>query len=143
MLKDLLQASTSVDEPKQVWAEIRTKLKLETSTPAYRITFINKFLTWLSPYRKLLISIFSLNLVGVVLVLCEHWPWVKSCAATLAVGNILVALIVRSEWLLRFWYWLCVKILRPQIFPLWVRVQVVGILFHIGKFFGLMAYQQR
>ncbi|EFP82906.2 uncharacterized protein PGTG_09874 [Puccinia graminis f. sp. tritici CRL 75-36-700-3] len=89
-------------------------------------------LTWFTPYRQLFVLTFLINVIGVVLALAKIWPWPKNQAAPLVVGNLLIAIAIRSEWVLRFLYWVTVKTFRPKIFPLWLRVKIVGILYHIG-----------
>ncbi|WAR59712.1 hypothetical protein PtB15_11B352 [Puccinia triticina] len=88
--------------------------------------------TWFTPYRQLFVLIFGINLIGVIMVLSGHWGWGKNHATPLVVGNILIAIAIRSEWVLRFLYWVAVKTFRPSLYPLWLRVKVVGILYHIG-----------
>ncbi|PLW20512.1 hypothetical protein PCASD_15556 [Puccinia coronata f. sp. avenae] len=90
------------------------------------------FFTWFTPYRQLFVLIFSINLIGAVVGLSGRWNWSKRNATPLVVGNILIAIAIRSEWVLRFLYWIAVKIFRPSIFPLCLRIKVVGILYHIG-----------
>jgi hypothetical protein len=106
--------------------------KLEGYTPPKINRWIT-ILTWFTPYRQLFVLTFFVNVTGAILALAKIWPWPKNQAAPLVVGNILIAIAIRSEWVLRFLYWVTVKTFRPKIFPLWLRVKVVGILYHIGK----------
>jgi hypothetical protein len=91
------------------------------------------FFTWFTPYRQLFVFMVSINLIGAAVGLSGHWTWSKRNATPLVVGNILLAIGIRSEFVLRFLYWIAVKTFRPSIFPLWLRVKVVGILYHIGE----------
>ncbi|WAQ84130.1 hypothetical protein PtA15_4A581 [Puccinia triticina] len=102
---------------------------------SYTAPIINRWitvLTWFTPYRQLFFLIFCLNITGVVLAFSNSWAWAKRQATPLVVGNILVAIAIRSEWVLRFLYWVAIKTFRPSLFPLWLRVKVVGILYHVG-----------
>lgn len=103
-----------------------------SSSHSAKITPLIKAITWLTPYRLSFAVAFGLNVVGVALELSGHWSWAKSNLATLVVGNMLCAVGARSEWVLRLVYWLSVKVFRPRFFPLWMRVQIVGFLYHIG-----------
>jgi len=110
------------------------KQDFEVSHPyiAPRINRWTRFFTWFTPYRQLFSLVFGLNLVGAILDLSGHWPWSHRHETPLVVGNVLIAIAIRSEWVLRFLYWVTVKIFRPNVFPLWIRVKIVGILYHIG-----------
>ncbi|PLW45013.1 hypothetical protein PCASD_06977 [Puccinia coronata f. sp. avenae] len=88
--------------------------------------------TWFTPYRQLFVLILGVNFLGASAALLGYWPWPMEHLTSLVVGNALLAISVRSEWVLRFLYWLAVKTFRPRIFPLWLRVKVVSILYHIG-----------
>jgi hypothetical protein len=93
--------------------------------------------TWFTPYRQLFVLILGVNFLGASAALLGYWPWPMEHLTSLVVGNALLAISVRSEWVLRFLYWLAVKTFRPRIFPLWLRVKVVSILYHIGEHISL------
>ncbi|EFP82900.2 hypothetical protein PGT21_019700 [Puccinia graminis f. sp. tritici] len=110
------------------------KHEFEDSHP-YIAPTINRWtmlITWFTPYRQLFVLTFTVNLIGAILELSGHWAWSKDHVTPLVVGNVLIAIAIRSEWVLRFLYWVTVKTFRPNVFPLWLRVKVVGILYHIG-----------
>ncbi|KNE90949.1 hypothetical protein PSTG_15643 [Puccinia striiformis f. sp. tritici PST-78] len=102
-----------------------------THTPPKISRWIN-FLTWFTPYRQLFVLTFGVNFAGITIVLSGYWPWVLRHLSSMVVGNVLIAIGIRSEWILRFLYWVAIKVFRPTMFPLWLRVKVVGILYHIG-----------
>ncbi|CAH7677647.1 hypothetical protein BY996DRAFT_4573085 [Phakopsora pachyrhizi] len=88
--------------------------------------------TWFTPYRKIFVLVMSANLVGCILELSGVWPWAGVNLTTIVVGYILIAILVRNEWFLRLLYWCSIKVFRPALIPVWFRVKVVGILYHIG-----------
>jgi hypothetical protein len=111
------------------------KNAIEQKSPsvAPEISWWTTLLTWFTPYRQLFVLTFGLNFAGAVSVLSGYWPWAFRHLTPMVVGNVLFAIGIRSEWVLRFLYWLTIKTFRPTLFPLWLRVNVVGILYHIGK----------
>lgn len=111
------------------------KQDFEVSHPyiAPRINRWTRLFTWFTPYRQLFSLTFGLNLIGAAMELSGHWAWSNRHVTALVVGNVLIAIAIRSEWVLRLLYWVAVKTFRPNVFPLWIRVKTVGILYHIGE----------
>ncbi|KAH9448772.1 hypothetical protein Pst134EA_028068 [Puccinia striiformis f. sp. tritici] len=99
---------------------------------APKITPWIKITTWFTPYRQLFLLAFGINLIGAAFGLSRRWMWSLEHVMPIMMGNILLAIAIRSEWVLRFIYWIAVKSFRPRFFPLWVRLKVVGTLYHIG-----------
>ncbi|KAA1068634.1 hypothetical protein PGT21_018454 [Puccinia graminis f. sp. tritici] len=110
------------------------KNAIEQKSPsvAPEISWWTTLLTWFTPYRQLFVLTFGFNFAGAVSVLSGYWPWAFRHLTPMVVGNVLFAIGIRSEWVLRFLYWFAIKTFRPRLFPLWLRVNVVGILYHIG-----------
>ncbi|KAH9818806.1 hypothetical protein DFH28DRAFT_92024 [Melampsora americana] len=111
-----------------------TPLPTESIVPAttpVKVTPWLRFRTWFTPYRQILVVVVVLNFLGSTLEIAGLWPAATCCVGSLVVGNILCAIAIRSEWTLRFLYWLAVKTFRPS-FPIRLRTTVVGLLYHIG-----------
>ncbi|OAV90555.1 hypothetical protein PTTG_08305 [Puccinia triticina 1-1 BBBD Race 1] len=108
------------------------ELEQKSTYVAPKITLMTTLLTWFTPYRQLFVLTFGVNFAGVVTVLSGYWPWALRHLTAMVVGNALLAIGIRSEWVLRFLYWSAVKTFRPRMFPLWIRVKVVGVVYHIG-----------
>ncbi|KAI7938310.1 hypothetical protein MJO28_015230 [Puccinia striiformis f. sp. tritici] len=100
---------------------------------APKITPWIKITTWFTPYRQLFLLAFGINLIGAAFGLSRRWMWSLEHVMPIMMGNILLAIAIRSEWVLRFIYWIAVKSFRPRFFPLWVRLKVVGTLYHIDR----------
>ncbi|KAG0140174.1 hypothetical protein CROQUDRAFT_665539 [Cronartium quercuum f. sp. fusiforme G11] len=101
------------------------------ATDAVVVTPWVRFRTWLTPYRQILITVVMLNIAGSALEIGGLWPAASRCLSSLVIGNLLCAIAIRSEWVLRFLYWLAIKLFRPSL-PIRLRVIVVGLLYHIG-----------
>lgn len=112
---------------------LEDKKELQGTDKTLKVTTWIKICTWFTPYRQLFAFALSVNLVIAALGLSNSWMWSLQKLVPLLVGNILLASFVRSEWVLRFIYWLAVKTFRPKIFPLSFRAKVVGLLYHIGE----------
>ncbi|POW00661.1 hypothetical protein PSTT_12984 [Puccinia striiformis] len=99
---------------------------------APKITPWIKITTWFTPYRQLFLLAFGINLIGAAFGLSRRWMWSLEHVMPIMMGNILLAIAIRSEWVLRFIYWIAVKSFRPRFFPLWVRLKVVLFPFYIS-----------
>lgn len=122
--------SLGVLDGKDVEKDLITRSEIPTVTP--QITGVVKVSTWLSPYRMLFAVVFMLNAIGLLLEAINHWFWASGHLSTLVIVNILIAINVRSEWVLRLLYWISVKVFRPQTFSIQIRTRVVGFFYHIG-----------
>lgn len=60
--------------------------------------------------RKLFTFIVLLNIVGLTLAIMDVWPYPRNYSDALALGNLLTAIIVRNELLVRFLYLLVNKL---------------------------------
>lgn len=92
-----------------------------------------KFWTWFSPYRQLLFLVVTAQAMMILVTLITGWTFARTHLSALACGNMLVAIAIRSEWVIRFFYWTSIMLLRNWA-PLRFKVFVVGILYHIGKY---------
>jgi len=108
------------------------KNERQATDETLKVTTYIKICTWFTPYRQLFALALSTNLIIAALGLSNSWIWSLQELVPLLVGNIFVACFVRSEWVLRFIYWVAVKTFRPKVFPLSFRAKVVGLLYHIG-----------
>jgi len=90
-----------------------------------------KFWTWFSPYRQLLFLVVTVQALMILVTLITGWNFARTHISELACGNMLVAITIRSEWVMRLIYWTSIKFFRNWA-PLKLKVFVVGILYHIG-----------
>ncbi|PLW17755.1 hypothetical protein PCANC_06889 [Puccinia coronata f. sp. avenae] len=90
-----------------------------------------KFWTWFSPYRQMLFLVVTVQAVMILFTLFSGGSFARNQLSALVTGNMLVAITVRSEWVIRFFYWVSIKFFRRWT-PLKFRVLVVAILYHIG-----------
>ncbi|CAH7683372.1 hypothetical protein BY996DRAFT_4595987 [Phakopsora pachyrhizi] len=133
LTEDILETDKSEKFPQKSEAqEDRIKGLEAFNEPDPVINPITRFATWFTPYRKIFFLVVVLNLVGCILELTGVWKWATKNLTPLVVGNVLIAILIRNEWFVRFLYWCAVKVFRPAIFPVWLRAKVVGILYHIG-----------
>ncbi|KAA1078301.1 hypothetical protein PGT21_033017 [Puccinia graminis f. sp. tritici] len=90
-----------------------------------------KFWTWFSPYRQMLLLVVAVEAIMVIITLLGGWHFARTHLPAMVTGNLLVAIAIRSEWVMRFLYWVSIKLFRRWT-PLKFRVLVVAILYHIG-----------
>ncbi|KAH9816768.1 hypothetical protein DFH28DRAFT_890589 [Melampsora americana] len=90
-----------------------------------------KFWTWFSPYRQILIFTIAIQLVAIMVTLSGAWIYPRTHISAMVGGNMLVAVAIRSEWVMRFLYWSSIKLIRGWA-PMKLRVLVVAFLYHIG-----------
>ncbi|WAR56364.1 hypothetical protein PtB15_7B212 [Puccinia triticina] len=90
-----------------------------------------KFWTWFSPYRQMLFLVIIFQACLVLINLLGGWHFVRTHSSAFVTGNMLVAIAIRSEWVMRLIYWISIKSFRGWT-PLKFRVAVVAILYHIG-----------
>lgn len=91
-----------------------------------------KFWTWFSPYRQMLFLVVIVEAFMILVTLLGGWHFARTHLSTLVTGNLLVAIAIRSEWVMRLLYWISIKLFRRWT-PLKFRVLVVAVLYHIGK----------
>ncbi|OAV98266.1 hypothetical protein PTTG_00317 [Puccinia triticina 1-1 BBBD Race 1] len=90
-----------------------------------------KFWTWFSPYRQMLVLVVVVEALMIIVTLLGGWHFARTHLPALVTGNLLVAIAIRSEWVMRLLYWISIKLFRRWT-PLKFRVLVVAILYHIG-----------
>ncbi|KAH9454101.1 hypothetical protein Pst134EA_013195 [Puccinia striiformis f. sp. tritici] len=90
-----------------------------------------KFWTWFSPYRQILFTVVIIESLMILITLMGGWHWARTHLPLLVTGNLLVAIAIRSEWVMRLLYWISIKLFRRWT-PLKFRVLVVAFLYHIG-----------
>ncbi|MBW0470936.1 hypothetical protein O181_010651 [Austropuccinia psidii MF-1] len=101
--------------------------------PPVYISSSIKFWTWLSPYRQILFLVVIVEAVLILVTLAGVWKYPRTNLNAMVTGNLLVAIAIRSEWVMRLLYWLSIKLFRRWS-PMWFRVVIVAILYHIGGF---------
>ncbi|CAH7690014.1 hypothetical protein BY996DRAFT_4612396 [Phakopsora pachyrhizi] len=90
-----------------------------------------KFWTWFSPYRQMMLLVILIQILMILVTFGDGWAYPRTHTSAMVSGNLLVATAVRSEWVLRFVYWISIKLFRGWS-PMKLRVLVVAILYHIG-----------
>ncbi|KAI7951445.1 hypothetical protein MJO28_007129 [Puccinia striiformis f. sp. tritici] len=100
-------------------------------TPATALSSSIKFWTWFSPYRQMLFLVVITQLSLVLITLLGGSQFAKNHMSGFVTGNLLVAIAIRSEWVMRLLYWISIKLFRRWT-PLKFRVIVVAVLYHIG-----------
>lgn len=93
-----------------------------------------KFWTWFSPYRQILVLTIGIQLIAIMITLSGVWIYPRTHNSAMVCGNLLVAIAIRSEWVMRFLYWASIQLIRGWA-PMRLRVLVVAFLYHIGMFF--------
>ncbi|KAF8586296.1 hypothetical protein K439DRAFT_1646325 [Ramaria rubella] len=86
---------------------------------------------WFNTYRKFFTLIMALNLTGIVLTGTGLWPYARKYTGALVLGNLLFAILMRSELFLRFLY-LMVNTLFAKWSPLRFRLGCTSTLQHLG-----------
>jgi hypothetical protein len=94
---------------------------------------------WLSFYRMFFTFVFSLNAVGIGFTLAHKWEGGRQRVATIALGNILAALLVRNEIFLRSFY-AVILFLFKRWPPRWFRDSIAHLLLHVGGFHSGFAF---
>lgn len=92
-----------------------------------------KFWTWFSPYRQILVATIAIQAIAILVTLSGAWIYPRTHISGIACGNVLVAVAIRSEWVMRFLYWTSIQAIRGWA-PMKLRVLVVAFLYHIGLF---------
>ncbi|EGG01675.1 uncharacterized protein MELLADRAFT_110787 [Melampsora larici-populina 98AG31] len=90
------------------------------------------FLVWFTPYRQLLIFIVTVNASIVLSILCGPLGGTSRDFSLEVTLNIFVAIAIRNEWVIRFIYWVSIKLFSSSRVPIIVRKHIVGLLYHIG-----------
>ncbi|EGG05620.1 uncharacterized protein MELLADRAFT_87894 [Melampsora larici-populina 98AG31] len=92
-----------------------------------------KFWTWFSPYRQILVLTIGIQMVAILVTLSGAWIYPRTHISAMVGGNLLVAVGIRSEWVMRFLYWSSIKLIRGWA-PMKLRVLVVAFLYHIDTY---------
>ncbi|KAH9820978.1 hypothetical protein DFH28DRAFT_1104297 [Melampsora americana] len=90
------------------------------------------FLTWFTPYRQILFVILTLNASIVISIISGLFGGTNRDFSLAVTLNIFVAIGIRNEWVIRFIYWIFIKLFRSSRIPIRIRKHIVGILYHIG-----------
>lgn len=113
-----------------------------TSTTPDQITKKIRFLTWFNPYRQLLFLSILLNLVLMLIAIGDLHSYMKGHLSAMVLGNLVIGTMARSEWILRFVYWLSIICFRWNWVPAKIKLWVVGVLYHIGGFLYCFFHDQ-
>lgn len=105
----------------------------EPSVTPVKITKTIKFLTWFNHYRKILCLCLLINAIFLILALRDRQSYMRKHLSAMVLGNLLIGSMVRSEWVLRFLYWSSIMCFRWNWVPSKLKVWVVGVLYHIGR----------
>lgn len=90
------------------------------------------FRTWFTPYRQIFLVVTAINVTMVVAIESGHLGGWEQDFSQFVIIHVLIAIGIRNEWVLRFLYWIVIKIFRSPRIPVTFRKRVVGILYHIG-----------
>lgn len=140
--KQSLDNSTTEDLQRYVVPTLPKGVKTALTQPAGRWT---KFRIWYNTYRQLFTLTFSANMIALLLTSLGHFHYGDKNASSIALGNILVAVLVRNELFLRGLFWVLVQLfqkvrqssLPTQIYffqwsPFWFRIFLTAFLQHLG-----------
>lgn len=70
-------------------------------------------------------------MIAIMVTLSGAWIYPRTHISAMVCGNLLVAIAIRSEWVMRLLYWGSIKLIRSWA-PMKLRVLVVAVLYHIG-----------
>ncbi|KIM83722.1 hypothetical protein PILCRDRAFT_69274 [Piloderma croceum F 1598] len=90
-----------------------------------------RFTLWFNTYRKFFVLTVTLNLIGLLLAATSVWTYPRQYTGAFALGNLLVAILMRNELFGRFLY-LIVNTLFAKWSPLWFRLGCTSVLQHLG-----------
>ncbi|KAH9820979.1 hypothetical protein DFH28DRAFT_576495 [Melampsora americana] len=90
------------------------------------------FLTWFTPYRQILLLVVTLNASLVLSIICGLLGGPNRDFSLECTLNILIAIGIRNEWVIRFIYWIFIQLFRSSKVPIRIRKHIVGVLYHIG-----------
>ena len=76
---------------------------------------------WFHAYRQLFIFVVLFNTLGMILAILEEFPYAQGRPGALVLGNLLFAVLMRNELLLRGLYMLAIYSLRDVRTPLHVK----------------------
>lgn len=75
------------------------------------------FTLWFNTYRKFFTFVTLLNLTGIILAACGHFPYAENHMGALVLGNLLCAILMRNELWMRFLYMVAIYGLSVCIPP--------------------------
>lgn len=90
------------------------------------------FCTWFTPYRQIFFLVAGTNGALVVAILAGALGGASQDLSVMVVVNVLIAIAIRNEWVIRFLYWIAIKCFRSARIPVRIRKTMVGMLYHIG-----------
>ncbi|KAH9976187.1 hypothetical protein BGW80DRAFT_1203161 [Lactifluus volemus] len=90
-----------------------------------------RFGLWFNTYRKFFTLIILLNILGLDFAIMGVWTYARRYMATLVLGHLLTAVLVRNELFGRFLYLLVNKLFAKST-PLWFRLGCTSALQHLG-----------
>lgn len=126
--KQSLDNSTTEDLQRYVVPTLPKGVKNALTQPAGRWT---KFRIWYNTYRQLFTLTFSANMIALLLTSLGHFHYGDKNASSIALGNILVAVLVRNELFLRGLFWVLVQLFQKWS-PFWFRIFLTAFLQHLG-----------
>jgi hypothetical protein len=80
--------------------------------PELKISRWILFTIWFNTYRKFFTFVTLLNLAGIILASLNRFPYAENHLGALVLGNLLCAILMRNELLLRFLYTIAIYGLR-------------------------------
>ncbi|KAH7303441.1 hypothetical protein B0I35DRAFT_472285 [Stachybotrys elegans] len=90
-----------------------------------------RFRLWYNPYRQFFTVATSLNLTGIIMAGIGRFPYAQNHLGAMVLGNLLFAILMRNELLLRFLYTVAIYGLRSWA-PLRLKLAATSALQHVG-----------
>ncbi|KIY65821.1 hypothetical protein CYLTODRAFT_424016 [Cylindrobasidium torrendii FP15055 ss-10] len=126
-----LEKRLVADEPGSNLSLSPAELALIRYSPSKRISSLVKFRLWFNAYKRLWTVCILLNLVVLVCAATDTWTYPRQYTGAFILGNLLVAVLVRTELFTRALY-TSLAVLFAQWPPLWFRLGISSTLQHLG-----------